>query len=90
MGSVPEIQPASVVAEIWRGYGGDTPWTAALDEFAALGGRVQYWCGMPRCASAIPLTFALFAPDGRQLECNYRLKNIRAAIDSIKCKEVAS
>lgn len=82
--SIPPIVPAADIAEVWRSYGGDTPWTAALDEFGALGGLVQYWSGMPRCASAIPLTFALFSPDGEKLQCSYRLKDIIAATRLIR------
>lgn len=71
---------AKLVAEDWRQYGGDNPWTAALDRFGDLGGKVIWWCGYPRCASAIPLTFSLHMPDGTKAHCNYRLKDIRAAI----------
>jgi len=55
-----------------------------MRDFAAAGGLCRYWCGMPGSASAIPLTFALFAPDGTKLECKYRLKDIIAATAKIK------
>lgn len=82
----PPIQPASEVAELWEEYGGETKWSKTLREFGALGGLVQYWSGMPQSASAIPLTFALFAPDGTKLASNYRLKDIRAAIETVRTR----
>jgi hypothetical protein len=82
--AIPPIQAAANVAAIWEDYQGETAWTKSMREFGSLGGLVQYWCGMPRCASSIPLTFALFAPDGTKLECSYRLKDIHAAIATLK------
>jgi len=55
-------------------------WANAIRDFAALGGQVEYWCGVPHSASAIPLTFGLYTPEGDELPCKYRLKDIRAAI----------
>jgi hypothetical protein len=54
----------SKVAAAWRYYGGDSAWTKAMDAFAAAGGGVTYYGGMPTSRSAIPLCFRLFLPDG--------------------------
>lgn len=83
---IPPIEPAHHVADVWEKYGGPTPWSKAMREFGHLGGLCQYWCGMPRSASAIPLTFSLFTPDGRKFNCDYRLKDILAAIKELSVK----
>lgn len=83
------IQPAAEVAEVWESWCGDTPWSKALREFGSLGGLIRYWCGVPRCASAIPLTFELFAPDGTSLPCRYRLRDIRDAVTTLRNKVTA-
>lgn len=82
--SIPQIEPAVNVAEKWEAYQGETRWSKAMRRFGELGGLCQYWCGMPQCASAIPLTFALFAPDGTEFECKYRLKDIYAATELLR------
>lgn len=84
---MPPIENASYMADEWARYGGECTWTMAAREFGALGGLAQYWCGMPRSSSAIPLTFALFTPGGERMECNYRLKDIRAAIAVLRRQE---
>lgn len=82
--AMPPIQPASEVADYWaRWCGEDTQWVKRLREFGELGGLVRWWCGYPKSASAIPLAFVLFTPDGSELPGNSRLKDIRAAIDSL-------
>ena len=75
------------MAAIWASWCGDTAWTRAALEFGALGGRFKYYDGMPRSKSAIPLTFALLAPDGTELPSNSRLKDIRAAIATLKARQ---
>lgn len=75
----PIVHPDEIAAR-WEAWCGETAWSRSLREFGALGGRIQYWCGMPRSASSIPLTFALFRPDGTKFDCDYRLKDIRAAV----------
>jgi hypothetical protein len=84
---VPSIENAEAVAEIFESWCGPTPWSRAMREFGALGGLCQYWCGMPKCASSIPLTFALFMPDGAQFPCGNRLKDIRAAADALRAAQ---
>lgn len=80
----PPIEHPKAVADFWASYSGDTAWVKELRRFGELGGKIQYWGGVPRSASAIPLTFALFAPCGAQLECRYRLKDIRAAVQFLE------
>lgn len=82
--SLPEIVPAADVADSWATWCGENRWTKAMRSFGSLGGKCQWWCGYPQSASAVPLTFALFAPDGRKLLCNYRLKDIVAAIAELE------
>lgn len=82
---MPKIENAARMADIWAGWcGDDSAWCKAAREFGALGGLAQYWSGMPRSASAIPLTFALYRPDGSKLPCSYRLKDIKAAIADLR------
>lgn len=72
-------------ANFWENYSqAGVKWAVALREFGALGGRCEYWCGVPNSASAIPLTFSLYAPDGTKLPCRYRLKDIKAAITTLR------
>jgi hypothetical protein len=78
------------LAEIWDSYGGENRWTRAAREFGEVGGLAVYWCGMPQNASAIPLTFSLHRPDGTELPCNYRLKDIIAATERIKAETLAA
>lgn len=77
-----------IVADDWKAWCGDCAWTHAMRQFGELGGLVDWWCGYPQCCSAIPLTFALFAPDGSELPCRYRLKDIRAAIATLSPQNV--
>jgi hypothetical protein len=78
------IERPDAIADFWEQWCGDTPWSRSLRRFGELGGKIQYWCGVPRSHSAIPLTFALYAPDGTELPCNYRLKDIKAAIKTLE------
>ena len=76
-----EIESASVLADRWATWCGEkSQWVKWMRRFAALGGQVCDWGGVPQCHSSIGLTFELFAPDGTKLECEYRLKDIRAAV----------
>lgn len=77
-----DLEATAALWESWSSAG--VKWAKALREFGALGGRCEYWCGLPNSASAIPLTFALYAPDGKQMPCNYRLKDIKAAIVALQ------
>jgi hypothetical protein len=81
--SEPPVDPCQV-AEAWEAWCGETPWSKALREFGALGGKIIWWMGYPRSMSAIPLCFSLFFR-GKKLPCNSRLKDIKQAI--IKAKE---
>lgn len=77
----PRICP-TILAGRWAAWAGDTAWTAALEDFAVAGGMAQDWGGVPKSRSAIPLTFALFLPDGSKLlDCQYRLKDIRRGVE---------
>lgn len=70
------------VAEAWEGWCGETPWSVGLKQFASLGGKIKWWCGMPRSASAIPLCFVLYDSEEKELEVgNERLKDINKAIE---------
>ena len=70
--------PADRLADRWHHWCGDTAWTAALDEFAMLGGYAEDWGGVPRSHSAIRLCFVLILPDGT------RLPNTRNTIAAIR------
>lgn len=72
--------PIDIVIAKWQAWCGATRWTDALGRFAVLGGKVKWWCGFPRSASAIPLCFGLYTPDGREIPGRSRLKDIRYAI----------
>lgn len=79
--AIPPIVPPAAVAEMWEHWCGETEWSRSLRRFGEMGGLIRYWCGMPRSRSAIPLTFALFAPDGSKLPYDgSRLKDIKAAV----------
>ena len=80
MTRTPNDQTPHEVADAWENWCGVTKWSTSLREFGDLGGKILWWCGMPRSTSAIPLTFALYTPTGEKLYCDYRLKDIRAAI----------
>jgi hypothetical protein len=74
-------------ASIWENWSdAAAKWAVALREFGALGGKCEYWCGVPHSHSAIPLTFALYKPDGTPLPCRYRLKDIKAAIAVLRAE----
>ena len=72
------------VAKNWEVWCGDTPWSRAMREWAALGGRVLDFGGRPRCASAIPLCFVLIDAAGCEMPGQSRLKDIRAAVAARK------
>jgi hypothetical protein len=80
----PKIETVDDTITAWESWGGPSKWTQQLRIFGDLGGKIQYWSGVPRSASAIPLTFALFAPDGTKLPCNYRLRDITNAISLLQ------
>lgn len=67
------------VAEAWEDWCGDTRWSRGL---RALEGKatVRWWCGYPRSASAIPLTFTITANDGRTFRGS-RLRDIQEAVN---------
>ena len=77
------------VAGEWENWCGETPWSRAMREFGELGGTSVWWCGYPRSCSAIPLTFTLIAPTGEELYCDYRLKDIKAAVATLAKAEIA-
>lgn len=85
--AIPPIEHPDEIADLWEMWCGVTKWSVSLRRFGELGGRIRYWCGVPRSASAIPLTFALFDPDGVQLPCSYRLKDILAAIATLEAMQ---
>lgn len=69
----------TILAARWEAWCGDTKWSRAMMDFAAAGGMVQDWGGMPQSSSAIPLTFDLFLPDGSEFPGKYRLRDIQEA-----------
>jgi len=68
------------VAAAWERWCGETPWSRELRTFGRLGGRMVWWGGYPRSASAIPLCFSLYTPDGLPITGGSRLKDIRRAV----------
>lgn len=80
MMAMPPIESPEDIIALWDAWCGETAWTRSLARFGELGGMIRYWCGVPRSASAIPLTFELFHPDGSKIPSNSRLKDIRKAI----------
>ena len=74
----------AVVAKFWESWCGITPWSKYLREFGELGGLIKYWGGVPQSASAIPLCFELLMPVGDVFPGGSRLKDIRAAVASLK------
>lgn len=79
--------PPEQVVDDWERWCGETPWSIALRRFGELGGRVIWWGGYPRSASAIPLCFVLYDREGQELprEINHsRLKDIRAGITYLR------
>lgn len=81
--------PAAVAAE-WEAWCGETAWSRGLRELEPLGAKVAWWCGYPRSASAIPLTFAIYLPDGTHYPGNYRLKDIQGAVALLKSAQAAA
>ena len=71
------LQPAEV-AKQWESYGGATKWSIGLRKLQGKA-LVDWWGGMPQCASAIPLCFVIRFPDGTEFNGS-RLKDIQAAI----------
>lgn len=76
------IPPEQVAAD-WEDWCGVTKWSIALRKFGELGGKIVWWSGYPQSKSAIPLCFSLFRPDGVEILCKSRLKDIRAAIETM-------
>lgn len=85
-------EPVAKTVRAWTQWCGETPWTKYLIEFGQLGGLITYWCGVPRSASAIPLTFSLHYANGERIEgCdNSRLKDLRAAVAILKARKEAA
>lgn len=79
------IQECSEIAESWESWCGETQWSKKLREFGELGGKIEYFCGVPQSASAIPLCFVLIMPDNSKFGSS-RLKDIRNAIKIIKAE----
>ena len=79
-----ENQNVIDTVEAWVAWCGETPWSKYLRRFGELGGKMIYWGGMPQSASAVPLCFQLFAPDGKELPCESRLKDIKAAVEYLE------
>jgi len=79
-----EMRDPAEIAEAWESWCGETPWSRALRRFGELRGKMQWLDGYPRCRSAIPLCFCLYAPDGSELPSHSRLKDIRAAIATLE------
>jgi hypothetical protein len=77
------IQTCEEVATSWENWCGETPWSKSLRKFGELGGKVIWWCGVPRSASAIPLCFVLVMPDGFHYQGHSRLRDIKDAIAAI-------
>ena len=76
---------AKEVAKAWKWWCGSCAWTKAMEAFGKIGGRVRWWAGYPRSASAIPLCFTLILSEGQEINGS-RLKDIKEAIakESIK------
>jgi hypothetical protein len=77
------IQTCEAVASAWERWCGVTPWSISLRLFGNLGGKVIWYGGMPRCASAIPLCFTLIMPDGTKYNGRSRLMDIKDAITQL-------
>lgn len=76
--------PCDPIADLWESWCGETLWSKKLKEFGRLGGKITYYCGMPRSASAIPLCFVLHLPNGKEFNGRSRLKDIQQAISKAK------
>mgnify|MGYP001619541604 FL=1 len=68
------------IADAWEGWCGETKWSRAVRELDRLGWRVQWWAGYPRSASAIPLTFTIYDPNGDKFPSSARLRDLTAAV----------
>lgn len=75
-------------AKAWVAWCGETSWSKYLYRFGELGGKMIWWGGYPQSVSAIPLCFQLFTPNGIELECNSRLKDIKAAIKYLENNQI--
>ncbi len=75
------------VSSSWDDWCGKTSWSQTMQRFGELGGKVRWWGGMPRSASAIPLCFELYTSDGRKIEGGSRLKDIHAAVRMLEGEE---
>lgn len=81
-----EDMTINAVADAWEAWCGPTRWSNGLKRLAELGGSIKWWCGYPRSASAIPLTFELFRPDGSKFPSGYRLRDIEAAVAELESR----
>ena len=75
------LSPA-YVADAWERWCGETSWSRGLRR---LEGRatVDWWGGVPRSKSAIPLCFVIRLADGTEIRGS-RLKDIRVALATVK------
>lgn len=78
------VEAADALAERWESWCGPTKWSAELRRFGRAGGRVVDWGGVPQSKSSIGLTFELVAPDDSRLPCQYRLRDITAAANTLE------
>jgi hypothetical protein len=67
------------VAAFWVSWCGESAWSNALLDFAALGGKIKWWGGVPQSRSAIPLCFSLYDDESVELPSHSRLKDLKAA-----------
>lgn len=65
------------VADIWEAWCGETPWSKYMRQAGTLGVRCVYFDGVPRSASAIPLTFVLVDDEGKWLTNGSTLRELR-------------
>lgn len=61
-----------------------------MHRFGDLGGTCRWRCGYPQSASAIPLTFVLFKPDGTKIPGGSRLKDVEAAVRTLESDRCSS
>ncbi len=79
--------PPEQVAKGWENWCGITAWSKAMYSFGKLGGLAIWWSGYPQSKSAVPLYFALYQPDGTELPCESRLKDIKAGIIALEARK---
>lgn len=67
------------LAHAWSLWCGENKWTRSMRSLANVGCTVVWWGGYPRSASAIPLCFVIYLPNGKKFNGHSRLKDIIAA-----------